>query len=167
MEPVVFTHTGPPSSGGMRLNASRVITWAAGRGLLFLEDDITATSDLLVALDLAVAAGVPVTFFTHQPDPPITSPGLYPVEYVGWYGSQALYLPSRVVAAYAAWPSFGNGLAPAFDLHLVGTGLLRDLHAALPNPVQHRDPPSVQARSRPPMVSRSFGGQWHTSPTRT
>lgn len=157
--------------------ALEALSTCASDSALVLEDDITPDSTFPLWLAVAEKAGVPVTFCTmrwhihtpevkqaHSRNHPFPT-GLYPVaDNERWWGSQAIYLPEKIVTlALEAWSSpdrgmgkggFDNWLRRLFNRHGV------TLHVAVPNPVQHRDPPPTFGHEvTHPRVSCTFGKQ--------
>lgn len=179
-----FIGTGAPSHIANGHNGMRIITAAleARADLLILEDDIDPSPDFPQALAAARELGEAVTFWLCKPyaHPPAwqkaidgTTPppptGFYRVlRLPQWFGTQAILLPHAVVQRAAASPLFG---APndSFD-HWLRDHVLRELFAALPNPVQHRTPTSLVDPRRVPRISPTTHmerrGAWpSTSPT--
>lgn len=157
------------NSAGNRRNGERVLSWALEHqaDLLFVEDDIDLAPDFSAALVAARGLGAPVTFWLDLPQnqPAWDGVGFYRVTNMhGWRGSQALLLPLACIERAARAPSFGDGKPPPTDIFLKSCGALANLHAAMPNPVQHRSPPCVVDPTRPVRMSPTFGlprvGDW-------
>jgi hypothetical protein len=168
----------PPSPRENRRVSLEALTWARGHDVLFFEDDVDADETLPAWLELARAQRQPVTFCLIRPawHPPqirrqldegrAITPGLYPVQrFASWYGTQAIYLPAGLVDFIVDHPAFmrqnmhrGEPTWTGFDLflreHLKSSGY--HLLAALPNPVEHRDPPKLVPRRTPLLPRRSL-----------
>jgi hypothetical protein len=141
----------PPASWKNRRNAERVFGMArdAGADLLFIEDDIDLASDFPAALAAARGAREVITFFLYRREnhPPtwlegMTPPvGFYPVPTLhAWAGTQCMLVPHGTVERVLAHPDAGNGQPPPMDVFLKKHGFLAGMRAALPNPVEHRNP---------------------------
>jgi len=172
--PHVQTSSCDPASGMLNRHAAwHAISTAGDRHVLFLEDDVDVKPSLLKAVDLARAADVIVDFclLRHHilgpdglelvalgqrrkklPLSLVKVPAGNVVKRGGWYGTQAVFLPNRVVKVIMnAWTVFiseygapNQNVQHGFDFwlkeHANGLG---GIWVALPNPVQHRDPPKM------------------------
>lgn len=169
----------PPSTDKNKWNAERAVRAAleADCGLLLIEDDIDLAPDFMPALQAALRDGGVVTFWLEKPylHPPeyqriiarpdaVKAPvGLYPVSTFGrWYGTQCILIPHTELVAIAASPTFGVPTGAPFDRWV--RQHLRGMKVALPNPVQHRSPPTLVDPNRIPRISPTFhlqrDGRW-------
>jgi len=159
------------SSNANRMNAERLIREAVDLkvDLLSLEDDVNASSDFPDAVQAARRAETIVTFWLEKqwthPIPwwqPIKGrmenvppPGLHPVRKFpqSWYGAQAIYYPLARLRDLMNARDFGvpNGLPIDRWLRTV----IPNIRVALPNPIQHRSPPTV-IEHRKPRISPTF-----------
>jgi len=171
-----------PSPSANRANAERPIRDAldAGMDLLLCEDDIDLATDFVPALEAARETGWPVTFWlekqwTHPEHYwPLIAPkgGVPTVGPVGihkvrrfkesWYGSQCVLLPFPVLERLAQASTFGVATGDPIDRWLKAH--LPSMLVALPNPVQHRSPPTVVPDTRHARISPTFHlareGRW-------
>lgn len=132
-----------------------------GRTLVWCEDDVEIDArlvawlcDLTPTLDQAVTLYVPSYRFLRSETRGLSAeawpPRLFPVRsFADWWGSQALVLPPTVCEAIVQrCPVERNG----FDIMVRETlrAMGQRLLVAVPNPVDHRSPPSVTSpRYRP------------------
>lgn len=177
LHPVVFADgCAPPSREDNRGKAEKAARMAIDQhaDLLFCEDDIDLANDFPQALHEARHADQAVTFYLEKPHthpaeferiwerakPKPIRPGFHPVRRFkgSWYGAQCVYLPHSVLSNL----SFGVNPANPVD-HWLRANLTRML-VALPNPVQHRNAPTLVNPDRKPRVSPTFHlareGRW-------
>lgn len=188
----VFEDTHPVASPDRnRWNVERVILAAIEQqtDLLLVEDDIDLAPDFPRALERARLTGEIVTFWLENPvthptpygkllreHNPAAPVGFYRVDRMkdSWYGTQAVLLPLWVLRALVDRPLFGVPNGQPFDRWL--RDQVKRVLVALPNPVQHRSPPSVVNPNRRRRISPTYGmrraGKWEeatwpssTSPT--
>lgn len=151
-----------PSCDNNRRNAERAVKLAleAECDLLLVEDDIDLAPDFVPALAAARRTGEVTTFWLEKAvnHPPayrrlIDEGGLAPVGLhlvadmqTFWYGTQAIFIPFEVVRTLVDRPFFGvpNGLP--FDRWL--REQVWRILVALPNPVQHRNAPTLVEERR-------------------
>lgn len=181
--PQVTVSDGTPSSRENRAVFLRALRAGIVDDVLFFEDDVIADGALPGWVEAARSQPDPVTFCLIRPANHSQSikrllrtnvripRQLLPVENIlKWYGTQAIYLPKRLVEAIVNDPDF---FAPhMFKGKVQWTGAdiwLREniprlgftLRVAFPNPVQHRDAPKlVQKPGRDPnkpRVSLTYG----------
>ena len=158
---VVESPCSPPCHQENRRVGVEALSLAAGDDVLLFEDDVRANEHFPRFLGMARERDVPVTFCLLR-DRCLSvnarhrvrkARGKLPaqleaVDVTKWYGTQAVYLPRRVVDRVLADPhthAMKNGRWDGFDF-LVKDVLLdtrEPLFVALPNPVQHTAPPSV------------------------
>lgn len=170
----------PPSGTENRWNAERCVRLALERreDLLLLEDDIDVAPDFLEALEAARRLAVPVTFWlqklhnhptrfhTYRGAPIACTFEAVRRVTASWYGTQAILLPLELLAVLAVDETFGDGVGSLpFDQWL--RPRLPRLHVALPNPVQHRNPPNVRGHDRKHRVSLTYDaprvGSWEAA----
>lgn len=145
-------------------------------GVLFCEDDIRANGRLPHFLKMARNADV-VTVFCLLRDACLSEttraeiqtgapmrPRLERITVRNWYGTQAVYLPRRVIDAVLAHPTRATprpGLTTFDGIDFLIRDVLLELrepvYAALPNPVQHTAPPSVVAGKGQARTSSTAG----------
>lgn len=164
----VRVQTAPPSQPENRKNAWRALQDAFdGSDILLLEDDVIPADTLGGWLAyLQAREDRPVSLFAsarhfYPPDSlkDRTSRVVTLQSLRAWYGSQAVYMPARIVERVLADPAFldpelapwekatrgaGGPFDRAFREHLQGHGEAMGL--TIPNVVQHRAPPSVVQR---------------------
>lgn len=169
----------PPSGVENRWNAERCVALAIERGedLLLMEDDVNVAPDFREALVAARRLAVPVTFWlqklhNHAPLFHTYTGGplecrFEPVRRVrqAWFGTQCILLPLETLHQLAADPGFGDEGSVPFDQWL--RPRIQRLHVALPNPIQHRNPPNVRGHDRKHRVSLTFDapriGSWEAA----
>lgn len=125
-------------------------------GVLICEDDIDVKPALAPALELAVMLDEFTDFCIWRPrhHPPALvaaieqrraiRPDLYEIRHgSGWYGTQCVYMPARIIREYQRYAS--RATFNAFDSMVAM--VMRDrklpIYAAYPNPAQHRNPHSI------------------------
>lgn len=158
------------------MTALSALTPCAGQNTLVLEDDLIAAPVLPLWLKVAERQDRPISLCTmrwHMHTPEVTHAsrtkqpiptGLFPIgNRLKWWGSQAMYLPAPIVdLALARYERFGLTDHPAggFDTWLrtlFNTNGIT-LMVAIPNPVQHRDPPPTFGHTpKAPRLSKTFG----------
>jgi hypothetical protein len=169
VKPTVLLQEEPPSPEAHQRTMKRAAGMVDG-GLLFAEDDIDLSSSMprwlerLEGCDLVVTLYLPgIRFYgAHQRRRIVAGlpaeDGIWPVRgFSGWFGSQAVYLPSDVAKAFAVSahrPGYGGDLA--LRDWMLEQGL--QLYYAAPNPVQHRAPRSATCPRFKPHRSRSYVG---------
>jgi hypothetical protein len=157
---VFLSDCNPPSTNGIMLVALEALRWAESKrdDVLFMEDDIIVTPDLLVALKRCSAErkisylyinDTPERLRKHHGDElaqliesggPIV-PGNYPVlNAFGLFGTQCVFIPKEIVVDLIKYClRLRRGKTP-FDGGLLM--FIRDkrvpVTVALPHPVQHR-----------------------------
>lgn len=144
--------------------------------MLFCEDDIRANGRLPRFLRMARNADV-VTVFCLLRDACLSEttraeiqtgapmrPRLERITVRNWYGTQAVYLPRRVVDAVLSHPTRATprpGLSTFDGIDFLIRDVLLELgeplFVALPNPVQHTAPPSVVAGKGQARTSSTAG----------
>lgn len=178
--PIVTESPCNPAGGSLNRHAAWHAIAPHDEPLLFLEDDVDAAPWLPEAVRLASAWGRIVTLcllrdsllpdevqtlITRASDSfPLCIIPLVPERVEarrGFYGTQAIVLPQGVVAAIRAAkrdfvrsdgtpdPSVEHGFDFWLKHHARDLG---GIHALLPNPVQHRNPPKMRrvTRGQPP-----------------
>lgn len=176
VHPIVTESSCDPASGALNRHAAWHAIAPHDEPLLFLEDDVDAAPWLPEAVRLASAWGAIVTLCllrdTLLPDEVQTAireaRGSFPVciiplvpervrERRGYYGTQAIVLPQGVVAAVRRAKSDfvqsdgspNLAITHGFDFWLKDHAHeLGGIHALLPNPVQHRNPPKMRRVTR-------------------
>lgn len=154
-------------------NARRCLEHAllVGGHVLFLEDDIDATPDLWTWVRISEYQPRMVTFttMTRGQEPPAARvgarkrvpPELYRVPRSAWWGTQAFWIPEPHVGRLYEWTAGTTG--SSFDTCILAycQHFDLDIMAAVPNPVQHRNPPKMRRvrfdRDLTKRASRSFG----------
>ena len=177
--PTVFeSPCDPPHPRENRRVSLFALRCSRGRDTLFLEDDIDVDDTFPLWIEAARAQPHLVTFCVMRMwmQPPHVSAavrlgrpiptGLFPIPRLDkWYGTQAIYLPAQFVDWAVEHPAFmakslhkGEVTWTGFDLfirdHLRETNM--KLLGAFPNPVQHRDPPKLVQRAKPPPERKSL-----------
>lgn len=167
---VVESACSPASSRENRRVGLEAIARADGEGVLFLEDDIRARGTFPAFLELAVDADIPVSFcnlddafLKGDTRSDLAGGGLVRprIERGGntsrWWGSQAVYLPTRIVRLVEAYQPRRERAGYGFDFLLADTLTHHEipLYFAIPNPVQHEALPSVVAGKGKPRRSTS------------
>lgn len=176
VHPIVVESECNPAGARLNRHAAWHALSRANGAALFLEDDVLVKPTLTRALEMAVAADV-ITVFCLLRERLLTREAqailararavgrmrltllpLDPLEVPkrrGFYGTQAVYLPERVVRCVLedAWSEFVGEYGAPMDVAPSGFDFwLKErasefggMFTVVPNPVQHRNPPKMRA----------------------
>lgn len=173
LEPEVITiQDAPPSQTANRRNAHDALVKAYdGNPILMLEDDVKPNAHLRAWIEwLEANASTVTTLYAcvgkfYTPDvrpfveagtlPPRHLHGLYELQGLrGWYGAQAVWIPTQQVEAmihdklfriheHAPYGPWDHAIRSHLQAHQ------QQMHVVVPNVIQHRAPQSVVNRTGP------------------